>query len=249
MKLPLRVLSVALSLMRTPLALLPEIRFPSGGGRKRRWSDRCRRFRRRRWCFLGAGGKENAVGSVAAVERAGGVGADVVGDDLVVGGGKTSMPLAWLPEITLRSWAPCAADDVAKGRDERHAVGRVACDGCAVEFDADIVADDEHVPAAVEGNAAGGRIDEGERLELRAGRAGVELEPAEMVVIDFDHRRSREPRGAGAVDVHGPGDGRQRTGGESNGAGDAEIDGVGPGVAVGVQDRLTQRAGAAMVQV
>ena len=52
---------------------------------------------------VGEGRYQDAVLQIAAVEGAGGVGAEIVALDLVLAHALRKMPLPWLPEMTLRS--------------------------------------------------------------------------------------------------------------------------------------------------
>ena len=88
MKLPLSWLSVALPLMSTPLALLPEIRLPCGGRTNTPFGrDRCRRSpRRRSGCRVDAVVTRMPFSALPRSTRAGDIRADVVHGDLVVVG-------------------------------------------------------------------------------------------------------------------------------------------------------------------
>jgi hypothetical protein len=126
------------------------------------------------------------------------------------------------------------------------------------EVHTDVVAVDPVVPARLQADAAGGAAD-GKAIDHQPAHGAVpsgNVQPnhiaARQRAVEFDQRRAGVARAAlaPAVDGHGVGDGGQRGCGLDGllaaRRADGEGDGVRPGAGVGVQDRLAQRARAAV---
>ena len=197
---------------------------------------------------------------IAEVARAECVQADVVAPDhiglgQIAGGGVDELnAVAVVAANDIAFGRRCAADDVVCRADNLNAVGRIAPVDGSRDIRADVIAVDDIAAVRLQQDAVAAETIDDQAAHRAV--AGGDDQPADArtgaAAIEFDHGRRSEVRFAGAVDDHRVGDrGQLRKHGDGVRPGSRNVEAhvVDPRAGVGVQDRLPQRAGAAIVGV